>query len=151
MGGQADESRAMNWAPRPNESRRKDQTKAKDRAQRLRSEPTLSEVQLWKLLRKMKAEGAHFRRQAHVGPYVFDFAFLSRRLLIELDGGVHDEPDVALKDAKKANWAESAGWRVIRFKNSEIWSAPDSVLDRVRLALKAPHPLPLPQGGGEEK
>jgi len=144
----------MPWTQRPNENWRKTSRRTLDRARTLRREPTESEAQLWKLLRTLKSDGVHFRRQANVGGHVFDFAALARRLLIELDGGVHNAPDVALRDEAKQKWAEEAGYRVLRIKNEELRNE-ESVLARVRLALRAPHPfqapppLPLPQGGGE--
>ncbi len=144
----------MTWTQRPGDTWRKTARRTLARAQTLRHTPTQSESALWNVLRVLKAEGAHFRRQANVGDYVFDFASLSHRLLIELDGGVHNAPNVALRDEAKQNWAEEAGYRVLRIKNEEL-SDMSSVLERVRLALRAPHPLPvppplpLPQEGGE--
>ncbi len=51
---------------------------------------------MWKLLRCI--EGCHSRRQAPVGAFVFDFADLDRRLVIELDGDIHDLPAVRQRD-----------------------------------------------------
>lgn len=99
-------------------------------------------------MRLLKHEGFHVRRNTNVGPYVFDFAILAHRLLIELDGRIHDLPDVAAFDCTKQAWAEEAGYRVLRIANDDIWSAPDRVLDGVRLALKAPHPYPSLKGEG---
>src|SRR5688572_29598982 len=64
--------------------------KVQQRAQRLRREPTPAEKRLWKLLRKI--DGFHLRRQPPIGPYVFDFAEIKQKLMIEVDGGIHDLP-----------------------------------------------------------
>lgn len=81
---------------------------------------------------------------------MFDFAALSHRVLIELDGGVHNAPDVALRDATKQEWAEAQGYRVMRLKNVEVEKDAGRVLERVRLFLNAPHPLaPSLSGEGE--
>lgn len=66
----------MGWQPAFGETRRKDDARASARAQTLRVEPTASELRLWKLLRVVNREGAHLRRQAHVGALVFDVADL---------------------------------------------------------------------------
>src|SRR5690606_24658508 len=68
--------------------RQRDFKKANQRAQRLRLKPTPAERRLWSMLRKI--DGRHFRRQTPLGVYVFDFAEMSARLLIEVDGGIHD-------------------------------------------------------------
>jgi very-short-patch-repair endonuclease len=116
---------------------------------------------MWKLLRAFNRDGAHFRKQAPIGKFAFDFGDLSARLLIELDGVVHRREEVALRDVEKEAWAVSQGFRVLRILNSEVWSAPDAVVDRIRTALRIssseavgsrshrpPPPTPSPQGGG---
>ena len=135
------------WAPAFGEARQKDMTRVNERARRLRREQTPSEQQLWKLLRHVS--GAHFRRQAAVGPFVFDCADFGARLLIELDGGVHSLPDVALRDQAKSEWARVQGFKLLRLTNHDVWNRPDWLLDQVRAVRNAPHPCPSPQGGGE--
>jgi very-short-patch-repair endonuclease len=55
-------------------------------ANRLRANCTAAEDILWRHLRRMKVEGSHFRRQVVIGPYIADFACLTKRLIIEVDG-----------------------------------------------------------------
>jgi very-short-patch-repair endonuclease len=138
----------MNWTPRPGETWRKNNRRALSRARGLRANETESERVLWKMLRSLKQYGAHFRRQANVGPYVFDFATLKQKLLIELDGGVHNADDVKARDLVRQNWAEGAGYRVLRLKNEDLEMGEERVLATVRLALHAPHPCPSPKGEG---
>jgi cyclase len=108
---------------------------------------TPAEKALWALLREMP--DAHFRKQAAVDSRAFDFACYRARLLIEVDGAVHDWPDVARDDAHKQRQAEAAGFRVLRFANADVDGRPDWVMEQVRLVLHAPHPpAPAPQGGG---
>jgi very-short-patch-repair endonuclease len=99
--------------------RQRDFPQAATRAKRLRREPTTAESRFWQRLRTI--EGAHFRRQATLGPYVFDFADLGARLLIELDGGIHDRPDVKERDVAKDEWASSQGFVVVRIPNSLVF------------------------------
>jgi very-short-patch-repair endonuclease len=104
------------------------------RAQRLRRQPTLAEKRLWKLLRKI--DGFHFRRQASVGPFVFDFAEMTQKLLIEVDGGIHELPAVEARDTAKQAWAESRGFRVIRIPNVHVFGTGEPALAAVMYALR---------------
>ena len=137
----------MGWTPGEGDDWRKDYSGAHARAKRLRAEETPSEKKLWKILRTLKHEGAHFRRQCHVGTFVYDFACLSQKLLIELDGGVHDHADVQERDRTKEADAERRGFRVLRLRNAEVEN-PERVMDQVRACLTAPHPCPSPKGEG---
>ncbi len=110
---------------------------------------TPSEKELWKLLRQ--EPGAHFRKQIPVNDRVFDFGDYGARLLIELDGGIHELEEVIENDIAKEKMAEVAGFRVLRFTNAEVWGRREWLLEQVRHILHAPHPLPPPrQGAGEE-
>lgn len=137
----------MGWTPGEGDDWRKDYSRANDRAKRLRRELTPSEKKLWRVLRELKHEGAHFRKQCQVGHFVYDFAALSHRLLIELDGGAHDWEDVQERDRVKTADAETRGFRVLRIRNEEL-SDMECVVDRVRAHLLPPTPGPSPKGEG---
>src|SRR5262249_51580357 len=66
---------------------------------------------------------------------VFDFGELGARLLIELDGGIHDLPDVQLRDEAKGAHAAANNFTLLRLKNDDVWSRPDWAVDQVRAAL----------------
>ncbi|MGQ0534263.1 MAG: endonuclease domain-containing protein [Caulobacteraceae bacterium] len=141
---------SIGWGPNPGQTRQRDFTKANLCAKRLRKEMTPSEKELWRLLREIP--GAHFRKQVAVDNRVFDFAEYGARLLIELDGVVREEPEVATFDEIKQADAEAAGFRVLRFTNAEVSMRPEWVVEQVRACLNAPHPpAPAPQGGGGEE
>src|SRR5690349_8167824 len=89
-------------------------------AKRLRANTTPHERKLWRALKEIPVEGTHFRRQAPIGPYVVDFFCPAARLVIELDGGHHNEDDIAKRDGERQLWLEGEGYRVVRFWNSEI-------------------------------
>ena len=110
---------------------------ANARAQRLRREATPAEKRFWKVLRKI--EGCHFRKQKSVGPYVFDFAELGRRLLIELDGGIHDLPDVQERDSIKDAWARSQGFHILRIPNTYVFGTGEPAMAMVMAALRRLH------------
>jgi very-short-patch-repair endonuclease len=111
---------------------------------------TPSEKKLWALLRSI--EGHTFRRQPPIGDFVFDFGHYGTRLLIEIDGSIHELPGVQANDKAKTIYAITQGFRVLRFANNDVWDRPAWVIAEVRARLDAPHPpTPSPQGrGGDE-
>jgi very-short-patch-repair endonuclease len=104
-------------------------------AKRLRANTTPHERILWRALKELPLEGTHFRRQAPIGPYVVDFFCPAKCLIIELDGGHHNEDDIARYDRKRQFWLEQEGYRVIRFWNSEITGDLTAVLERIYMEL----------------
>jgi very-short-patch-repair endonuclease len=120
---------------------------ASESARRLRANMTDAERKLWFLLRRKQLQGFRFRRQVPLGRYVADFACMSARLVIELDGGQHAERTA--DDARRTAWLESVGYRVLRFWNGEVFTNAEGVLETIRLALLDPLPNPPPQGGRE--
>ncbi len=64
-------------------------------AKKLRANTTPHERILWRALKELPIEGTHFRRQAPIGPYVVDFFCPAKRLIVELDGGHHNEDATA--------------------------------------------------------
>jgi very-short-patch-repair endonuclease len=104
-------------------------------AKKLRANTTPHERILWRALKEIPLEGTHFRRQAPIGPYVVDFFCPAKRLVIELDGGHHNEDETAERDRERQAWLEQEGYRVVRFWNSDISSDLTAVLERVYIEL----------------
>jgi len=95
-----------------------------------------SEQRLWKELRKLDV---HIRRQAPIGRYVVDFACHAKKLVIEVDGEVHERlDDVALRDHERADWLRSQGYTVVRFANREVDADVFSVVEAIRKQLALP-------------
>jgi len=86
-------------------------------ARALRKSMTEAEKRLWSILRNRQVDGLKFRRQHPIGSYVADFACFEHRLVIEADGGQHNE---SIGDEKRTEALNAAGWRVLRFWNSDI-------------------------------
>jgi len=84
------------------------------RARELRRQPTASEERLWWALRDRRFRGLKFRRQRSVGPFVPDFYCVKRDLAVEVDRGIHDEPDVHAHDAVRDEWLNGRRIRVVR-------------------------------------
>ena len=118
-------------------------------ARRLRREPTFAERQLWKALRQLKDH--HFRRQAPMGAFIVDFVCHHCRLVVEVDGGIHELDVVASRDAMREAWLAGRGYRVVRISNSQAIHDPDSAIRAILAAVgdSTPTPNPSPQGGGE--
>jgi very-short-patch-repair endonuclease len=95
---------------------------------------TPAEKRLWKLLQKI--EGFHFRKQCPMGPCTYDFAEMGQRLLIELDGGIHDLEEVKKRDDAKKAWAQSQGFRVLRIPNVHVFGTGEPAVAAVMHALK---------------
>ena len=102
-----------------------------------------AEKKLWFRLRRRKIAGHLFRRQVPVGDYIVDFACLSARLIIEVDGGRHRDRDSWILDAKRTASLEANGYLVMRFWNSRVLWEIDTVTETIFHALASrttPHP-----------
>lgn len=87
---------------------------------KLRKSITPWERKLWQILRNRAIKHAKFRRQFKIGSYVADFCCLEVKLIIELDGGHHNEPENRKTDQTRQKHLESLGFTVLRFWNNEI-------------------------------
>jgi very-short-patch-repair endonuclease len=99
----------------------------------LRARSTDAERALWRALR-VRLPAIKIRRQHGFGPYVVDFYVASARLVIELDGGQHYEPEAQITDARRTAWLEARGLRVLRFTNREVTTELESVLSVIAAA-----------------
>jgi very-short-patch-repair endonuclease len=104
-------------------------------ANKLRANTTPHERILWRALKELPVDGTHFRRQAPIGAYVVDFFCPAKHLIIELDGGYHNDDENAKRDHERQLWLEQEGYRVIRFWNSEISRDLTAVLERIYVEL----------------
>jgi len=104
-------------------------------AKKLRANTTPHERILWRALKELPIEGTHFRRQAPIGPYVVDFLCPAKHLIIELDGGHHNDDEIAKRDRVRQCWLEQEGYRVVRFWNSEVTTDLTAVLERIYVEL----------------
>jgi very-short-patch-repair endonuclease len=104
-------------------------------AKKLRANTTPHERILWRALKELPVDGTHFRRQASIGRYVVDFFCPAKHLIIELDGGHHNDDENAKRDRERQTWLEHEGYRVIRFWNSELASDLNAVLERIYVEL----------------
>jgi very-short-patch-repair endonuclease len=78
-------------------------------AKALRKRMTDTEQSLWQYLRAHRSNGAKFKRQQPIGPYIVDFVCFEARLVIEVDGGQHQDCEA---DRIRAAWLQSQGFRI---------------------------------------
>jgi len=100
-------------------------------AKKLRANTTPHERILWRALKELPIEGTHFRRQAPIGRYIVDFFCPAKRLIIELDGGHHNDDATVTRDSERQAWLEQEGYRVIRFWNSDVAGNLNAVLEQI--------------------
>jgi very-short-patch-repair endonuclease len=108
------------------------------------------EKRLWRRLRARQLDGARFRRQVPLGPFIADFVCLEAKLVIEVDGALH--ANATEYDARRTAWLEAHGWRVIQFWNNEVDRNLKEVLASIRREPSArggfPPSRPSPASGG---
>ena len=105
-------------------------------ARELRQRQTEAEKTLWARLRDRQLEGVKFRRQQPIGHYVVDFASFENRIIVEIDGGQHNEHGIFGRDERRAGWLNGEGYRILRFWNNEVLKNIDVVLEVIREALR---------------
>lgn len=121
-------------------------------ARKLRQEQTDAENLLWSHLRAYRLGGLKFRRQQPIGPYVVDFFCPEMKLVVELDGGQHQER--ISYDQERDAWLQVEGYTVLRYWNNEVIGNLAGVLENIgrvagAFAEASPSPQPLsPQGRG---
>ncbi len=95
----------------------------KSRARKLRREQTAAEKKSWQVLRQFRQFGFPIRRQHPIDGMVVDFACPKAKLVIEVDGGIHNWTEVASRDEARDSALKEAGWRVIRISNETATDA----------------------------
>jgi len=98
----------------------------------LRNNLTPAEAALWDLLKNKQLDGHRFRRQVSIENYIVDFYCAEIRLVIELDGAVHNHPQIAENDKSRDEHLTGLGYKVLRFENKDVFELTDWVLGEIR-------------------
>ena len=101
-----------------------------DLAEELRARMTLAEEILWNVI-KINEWHLKFRRQHPISNYIADFYCHHVKLVIELDGGYHENKEVKIYDVARENSIREFGITVLRFKNEEVFNEIESVLKKI--------------------
>ena len=104
-------------------------------ARELRNKLTSAEQTFWLRL-KEKFPEYKFRRQHPISIYVADFYCHKLKLVIEIDGSIHDSPDVKINDEKRQKDLEDLKLTVIRFSNEQIKNDVENVLQFVSSTIE---------------
>lgn len=102
----------------------------------LRQSSTKAEKILWEYLRNRNLGGLKFRRQHPIDKFIADFYCHERKLVVELDGAVHDDKMNAQYDEARTYELKGSGITVIRFRNSEVENNILSVLNEIRKVIE---------------
>ena len=101
-------------------------------AKSLRRRMTPMEARLWLQLKAMNKEGTNFRRQVPIGPFAADFACLTSRLVIEVDGWGHWQEQGRRRDSDRDTALNEQGFRIVRFDNDDVRRELDGVVRQLR-------------------
>jgi len=116
----------------------------------MRHEHTRAEKRAWVLLRNRRMLGLKFKRQFPIDDYIVDFYCHDLRLIVEIDGGVHEDPEQITRDEIRDNRLRKLGYQILRVTNAIILEAPDLLEKYIRAYTPSPGPSghPLPKGEG---
>ncbi|UYZ60945.1 endonuclease domain-containing protein [Hymenobacter latericus] len=103
-------------------------------AWQMRRQPTLAEAVMWQHLRG-KRLGFRFRRQNVIDRFIADFICIPAKLIVEVDGGYHNQPEQNTYDEGRTHNLATLGDTVSRFSNEEVLHQPDSVVAQIRQHL----------------
>jgi very-short-patch-repair endonuclease len=98
-------------------------------AKALRYNLTQSETILWVKLRE--CNGLKFRRQQPIGAYIVDFVCFDANLIVEIDGGQHNEPCNKEKDEQRTEWLKSQGFQIARFWNNDVLENVEGIVHEI--------------------
>jgi isoleucyl-tRNA synthetase len=112
----------------------------KENAENRRKNATEAENFLWQNLDSKQLDGYKFRREHVIGDFIVDFACLSKKLVIEVDGGYHNEENQIEFDKMRSDFLNEKGFKVIRFTNEEVLYNFEKTLETIKTALRQSPP-----------
>ena len=101
-------------------------------ARKLRAHQTDAETVLWDRIRNRQIDGHKFARQVPIGGYICDFVCRERQIVVEVDGGQHNE---SAADAVRDQYLTEEGYRVLRFWNNDVLGNVEGVLIAIQIEL----------------
>jgi very-short-patch-repair endonuclease len=104
----------------------------KEKAKEMRNQPTEAEKMLWNVLSDKGIDNYKFRRQYIIGEYIVDFVCLEKRLIIEVDGSIHNGLEQIEHDKQRTEWLESKGFKVIRYTNNQVLSDLFNIIESIQ-------------------
>jgi len=105
-------------------------------ARDLRKRQTPAEKALWRILRDRRLGSLKFRRQFPIDPFVADFCCWEIRLVLELDGPIHDEPQPVARDRERDAFLRGSGFTILRFPNERVFGDASGVIAEILAAAR---------------
>ena len=106
-------------------------------AKALRKPLTPAEELFWKIVRNLNLLGLKFRRQHPIGPFIADFYCHELKLVVEIDGDVHDLEDVKQYDVQRENYIKELGLKVLRFQNGDVFKNAHLIEEALRVVMRS--------------
>jgi very-short-patch-repair endonuclease len=119
-------------------------------AQEMRKNPTDSEKTLWNVLRKFRNKGYIFRRQHPVDIFIADFYCHKLKLIVEVDGNMHDSDQAMVYDDGRSAELEKYGLNIIRFTNDQVLKETEKVTLQIQNFIVR-LTSPSPPGEGDQR
>ena len=98
----------------------------------LRRNMTDAEFLLWNRLRNKKLDNLKFNRQHSIGNYIVDFYCASKKLIIEIDGGIHLDKEVQRNDRERDQVLMEMDYTILRFANDEVFDDMEKLMSTIR-------------------
>ena len=99
-------------------------------AEEMRRNPTPAERRALELLADSFGRSS-FKHQRIIGPFIVDFVFLGEKVVVELDGAVHDSLRARWRDSERDHYLRDRGFYVLRVPNGEVFENPGRVLNEI--------------------
>ena len=98
----------------------------------LRNNLTPAEAFLWNHLKARQFENRRFNRQHSISNFIVDFYCAQEKLIIELDGEVHNTAEAQEYDTQRTEYLERLGYKVLRFENKMVFDNLESVFTEIK-------------------
>ena len=109
-------------------------SRSQQNAKSLRQNMTPQERHLWYDF--LRLAPARLQRQRPIGRYIVDFVCVSAKLIVELDGSQHCEPEALVRDGERTKELESMGYRVLRISNLDVSQHFREVCEKILQAVE---------------
>ena len=103
-----------------------------EKAKALRNNMTAGEQKLWDELKVNKIKGYRFKAQHPISKYIADFYCHKAKLVIEIDGNIHDNENIKERDEGRTFEIENFGLKVIRFNNNHVLNNIEEVINEIK-------------------
>ena len=117
-----------------------------ERARELRKNMTEAEKTLWKKINEKQINGWQFRRQHPISHFIADFYCHAARLVIEVDGGIHNADEQKEKDKARNFFMTELGLTVFRLTNEEVENELERVVEKIASFIPSPRTSPIGEG-----